>query len=138
MTNDAVLFPDSIALVIGIIRDGYADQDIDVVVDTQVPSDPPPRPEEFVVVRRVGGPQRDLVTDEPLLTLEASAQTEFRARQLLDYARAFVKAARGTVRDGASIYSVHEISGPADLPDPVAQIPRSSATWQLAVRGTAL
>lgn len=135
MSNDAVLFPDSIALVIGIINDGYVAQDIDVVVDTTVPT---PRPDEFVVVRRVGGPQRDLVTDEPLLTLEASAQTEFRARQLLDYARAFVKAARGTVRDGASIYSVHEISGPADLPDPVAQIPRSSATWQLAVRGTAL
>lgn len=133
--NDTVLFPDAILLVIEIIRDGYTGQDIDVPVDTQVPNS---RPDEYVVVRRVGGTQRDLVTDEALITLEASAQTEFRARQLLDYARAFVKAARGTSRDSTAIYSTHEISGPADLPDPVAQIPRSSATWQLAVRGTAL
>lgn len=131
-----VLFPDSIKLVIDIVRAGYTAQNRDVTVDTVVQN---PRPDgDFVVVRRTGGPQRDMVTDEPLITIESYAATEHQARANLDVARAYVKAARGTVVDGTAIYSVKEISGPADLPDPVTPLPRSTVLYQLAVRGTAL
>lgn len=131
----AVLFADTISLVIGAIREGLAITDI--VVDTAVPNDPG-RPDMFITVRRHGGPRRDIVTDQAQISLESYAQTDFDARANLQQARAWVNAMRGTVRDGVSIYRIDEFSGPGDLPDPVSELPRSTMTFLVATRGTSL
>jgi hypothetical protein len=97
-----------------------------------VPRVPNPRPSIFLVVRRVGGPRRNLVTDEPMVAVEAWADSDENAHDLIQQARAVLHAAIGT----AGIYRVTEISGPGNLPDPVSDQPRYTQTFQVALRGT--
>lgn len=135
MAQPTVLFPDAAELVIAAVTAGFAAQSETAPVVNEVPLE---RPEEFVRVRRIGGQRRDLITDEPRLSVEAWAPTVARAQDLAQLARTFIHSMEGTSVNGAPIYRVTEILGPTELPDPFSTVPRVAQTIQVAIRGTAL
>jgi hypothetical protein len=126
--RETIVFPDATAVVIGILADQLTAPVYGAV--------PPTRPAAFVVVRRVGGPERNLVVDEPMLTIEAWADAAPAAMALAELARAHVKAAQGTVADGIPVYRVRDVAGPAFLPDPESTQPRVTQTVMVQLRGT--
>lgn len=125
--DDLWVFPDGEQLVIDWLRDR-----LDVPVEPKVPN---PRPASWVKVTRVGGPRRDLVTDHPMLVVEAWDDDDADARDLLQLARAHVDAMRGQVIDDVTVYGITEVGGPANLPDPTSDQPRWTFTVQVAIRG---
>ncbi|VXC30705.1 conserved hypothetical protein [Microbacterium sp. 8M] len=96
------------------------------------------KPDEFGRVVGVGGAGRDLVTDSPLLTLEAFAKKEQRARDLCALMVAIIeRAARAGTLGGAVIYAARIVGLPANLPHP--QVPdrfRFTATVSVDLRRT--
>lgn len=135
MAQPTVLFPDAAQLVINAITAGFFTQSETAPVVNEVPAE---RPDEFVRVRRIGGQRRDLITDEPRLSIEAWAASVARAQDLAQLARTFVHAMQDGTTNGSPIYRVTEILGPAELPDPFSTSPRIAQTVQVAIRGTAL
>lgn len=121
---DPVLFPDTTATVID-----WLDIHMDVPVGSKVPN---PRPDAFITVRRVGGPRRNLVTDEATLTVEAWGQTDEEAHDLLQDARGLIHVMPG---ETTNIKRVTEFAGPAELPDPLSNQPRYTLTLSVAERG---
>lgn len=128
--RDAVLFPDAVAAVCTLLR-----STLGVDTDSKVPT---PRPTEFYRVQRVGGTSRDVVIDDATVTVEAWAPTVEEADDLAQLARAHLRAVHNDSVDGALLYRVIEIAGPGLLPDPISGSPRSTATYQVTVRGVAL
>lgn len=111
---------------------------VEQVTGTAVPAStkvPNPRPKEFLVVRRVGGSLRDLVTDVPVLQVEAWAATESRADRLAQVVRSlmhyFVEI------NGFAVNGLEEVTGPVSFPDGSAH-ERYTASYAPAVRGREL
>lgn len=129
MSQPVVVFPDAVAAVTSRLA-----AVVGVETTSRVPN---PRPAEFILVRRVGGPRRDLVTDEATLTIEAWAQSEEAAHDLAQLARAHVHAMAGSTHGDVVIYKVGEFAGPAWMPDPDSTQPRYTLTVTVAVRGAA-
>src|SRR5690606_33641294 len=87
-------------------------------VGTKIPSREP-KPRQFVRVVAAGGSQRDLVTDEPLLTLEAFCDDEGAARDLAALLVAIVQRAGRVGRLGGQVCFGVDLAGlPANLPEP--------------------
>lgn len=122
-----VVFPDATAVTVT-----HLAGELEVPVVSKVPN---PRPDTFVRVRRVGGPRRDLVTDQAQLTVEAWAATDADAADLAQLARAHIHNMRGQVISGVACYRVTEMAGPANLPDPTTDHARYSLTIAVAMRG---
>lgn len=135
MGQPAILFPDTATLVIDGILAGFEAELITIPVVSKVPTK---RPDEFLTVRRLGGPRRDLVTDTAQLAVEAYALTETAAHDYLQIARALIAAMAGTVVNGYQIYKVTEIAGPHEFPDPISESPRYAYSPLVATRGVAL
>lgn len=95
---------------------------------------PNPRPDEFVLLRRVGGPTRNMVTDEPTLAVEAWSTDKTLSQALLQRVRAAIHEAP-TASLSPPIYLVTEFAGPADLPDPDSNHARHTMTVAVAMRG---
>ncbi|WAB09063.1 tail terminator [Arthrobacter phage Chridison] len=100
-----------------------------IMASTAVPN---PRPPEFVILRRVGGVMRDLVTDEPTILVEAWSSTETKAARLANEVRGLLHWY--TEIDGYSILGCDEISGPVNLPDGLSAQVRYTATYVVAIR----
>jgi hypothetical protein len=96
---------------------------------TKVPN---PRPAEFLVIRRIGGSARDLVTDVPVIQIEAWASTESRAQLIAQTARAVVHWLRDI--NGITVELDEEVVGPVSYPDGSAQA-RYIGSYSIAVRG---
>lgn len=129
MTVQAIVFPDASKLIADHLRSVL----VTVPVGTKIPN---PRPATFVLVRRLGGVRRNLVTDEPLIGLECWAADDAAAQNLAQLARAHMGALVGVVLAGTTVYRVDEVSGPQDLPDPLAVVPRYVQQFTVALRGT--
>lgn len=125
--NDLVVFPDAAALVAG-----HLATSLGVSTAGKVPN---PRPEEFIVVRRVGGPRRNVVTDEATLTVECWSDSDEAAHDLAQLARATIHQMVGEMFDDTPVYRVTEFSGPVHLPDPTSTQPRYTFTVAVAMRG---
>lgn len=95
---------------------------------------PNPRPAEFVRVLGVGGVTRDRVTDVPTLAVEAWASTRSRAAELAQQVRAIMHSLEGASTAGYAVLEVTEFAGPADLPDPLSDQHRYTATYAVAIR----
>lgn len=134
MASPVVLFPDAVDVVTGYLATELASRAESAPVHSQIPST---RPSRFVLVRRVGGPRRDLVTDLPLLTVEAWGEDEGDAIDLLGLCRGLIGALRGSVQSGVTVYRVNEVGGPGWLPDPVSDHPRFTLTVEIGMRGVA-
>lgn len=107
-------------------------------VGTKIPSQSP-KPRQFVRVISAGGSERDLVTDEALLTLEAFCDDEGDARDLAALLVAIVQRAGRLGRLGGCVCFGVDVAGlPANLPHP--DIPdrfRYTATVSAALRRVA-
>lgn len=125
-----IVFPDAAATTTTLLGDALG-----VETTTKVPN---PRPDEFILVRRVGGTKRDQVIDDASLAIEAWSTTEAEAHDLLQLARAHLHASVGVSIDGQTIYRVQEFAGPASLPDPLSQTPRYTLTAAVTVKGEAI
>lgn len=123
---EAILFRDIEALVCNYLRHPLLGG---IHVGIRVP---PARPAEFIRILRFGGMKETLISEAAIISVEAWAQTEARASLLLSQCRALLNAADGT------IYGVHEVSGPANLPDPTTAQIRFTMSFQIRARGTAL
>ena len=95
---------------------------------------PSPRPAEFVKVILVGGTQRDRVTDVPTLAVEAWAATRSRAAALAQEVRAVIASLEGATFAGYTVQDVAEFAGPGDLPDPLSDQSRYTATYAVTIR----
>lgn len=137
MGRPAIVFPDVVALVVTTVQAGYKAQAVSAHVGNKVPTTKP-RPTTYVVVRRHGGPRRDFLTDQAQISIECSAPTVAEAQDLAQLARALVHAMAGTVVNGSKVGRIDEFAGPAELPDPIAQLPRVVFTELIAVRGVEL
>jgi hypothetical protein len=130
MSAEVIVFPDAVGVVVEFLSDEVGGHVGSVV--------PPERPTQFIVVQRVGGVRRNLVTDAATLTVECWAEPEHpeNAHDLAQYARAVLHTMPGQVIDGVTVYKVDEIAGPAYLPDPASDQPRYSFTVSVTVRGS--
>lgn len=128
-----VIFPDTVAAVIRHLTDGLAARGQTVPVRDRVPN---PRPVPLVMVRRLGGPRRDVVTDGPQITVECWAADNAAAHDLAQLCRGLVNDMPDhQTGNGVVVYRVDEMGGPAALPDPLTDHPRYVFTTTLAVRG---
>jgi len=124
---DTIVFGDIVATIVT-----HLDTLLSVPVNNRVPN---PRPAAFVLVSRVGGTRETMVSDAPMLTVEAWAQTPEAAHDLIQAARAHIYAMTYGQFAGVQIYRVTEAGGPAALPDPLSDQPRYSMTVQVSYRG---
>lgn len=95
---------------------------------------PSPRPVEFARVLGVGGTRRDPVTDVPTLAVEAWADTRSRAATLAQELRACLYSLEGVTLGGFTVQDVVEFAGPGDLPDPLSNQNRYTATYAVPIR----
>lgn len=101
-------------------------------------------PDSFVFIQRTGGPRRDMVTDQPQLTIECYASSkgspdESAAIRLAGFVRSLMHALEGSMLAGRQVDTAGEFSGPYNDPDPLApKHARFTATYQIAVRGEVL
>ncbi|NGO68231.1 hypothetical protein [Streptomyces boncukensis] len=128
-----VVFPDAAVLVGSYLRSGLADIGQPVHVGTRVPN---PRPPQFVRIERIGGMQRDLVTDRPRLDVHCWGASEEDAHDLMQLVRALLADIRGW--RGATAYDVAEAGGPNLLPDKETSSPRYALAVEISLRGRAL
>lgn len=125
---EVITFPDTATLVIT-----YLNANLTPPVHGRIPN---PRLATFVTVTRTGGPKRNLVTDGAQITVESWAATDVAAMALAQLTRGYLNALPGQSVSGVPVYRVDEISGPADLPDPLSDQSRCSQSFTVALRGT--
>lgn len=125
---DVVIFPDAEHVVLDFLHDELGDVDVGNFV-------PKPRPERFVLVRRLGGPRMNEVADNAMLGIEAWGENLGDAQDLIQWCRALIHSMSGQIVAGVTVYRVTEIGGPAQLPDPLSDQPRYVFTVQVAMRG---
>lgn len=97
---------------------------------------PNPRPATFVRVFRTGGPKATLVTDAAQLTIESWAADADTAATNAELVRAHINDLPGRTVSGVAFYRVDELSGPAELPDPLSESRRFTWSAAVHVRGT--
>lgn len=108
---------------------------LEEILGTPVPvlsSIPTKRPTEFIRVLGAGGSEQDAVVDVPTIVIEAWATRASRAIEL-------AQAARGLMHwftdiAGTPVYNVTEFAGPGDLPDPLSNQARFTATYSVSMR----
>lgn len=124
-----IVFPDIEAVLVT-----HLEPLVGVPVSTRVPN---PRPDEFVRLHRVGGVRRDLVTESPMVLVEAYAATSTRARDLGALALRHVHVMPDTDVEGAVIRRIREVGGLQSFPDPETDDPRYQFTVQIDTKGVA-
>jgi len=130
MAGQIIVFPDAEQLLGDAMRAQLqATLGREIPVSTDVPD---PRPQEFILLRRVGGVRRTLVTDLPTILVEAWAKTPSRAWRLAALAQGILYWF--TEIDGHAVSVDGEFSGPTNLPDGLSGQPRYTATYSVAIR----
>jgi hypothetical protein len=71
---------------------------------------------ESVTIIRTGGARRDIVTDQPQISVDVRAERNSRAVEIIGTVRALMNDLWGTALDGFMIYKVSELSGPYSNP----------------------
>jgi hypothetical protein len=89
-------------------------------------------PAKFLKVVRTGGPKETLISERAQITLEAYADRETDAINLLQLARAWLNRADGI------IFGAVELSGPGNLPDPITAHTRYTMTVMVRLRGVVI
>lgn len=132
---EVIVFPDVGDVLLTYLRDELGDRGDDALVVSKVPAKN--RPTRLVLVRRLGGPRANLVTDNATIGVECFDDDMVEALHLAQLCRALLIAATGAVLDGVTIGRVGDVGGPAELPDPVTDSPRVIATFVVPARGAA-
>lgn len=129
--NEPILFPDAVQVVKAWLDTKSLGADVVGVI-------PNPRPNKLVHVRRIGGQRRGLVIDMATVAIDSWAKTEIEAHSLALLVRAHVGAMGGQSVEDSVVYRVIEFAGPADIPDPDSDSPRTRQTFQVGLRGNAI
>lgn len=129
--TEAVAFPFAERL----LRDALLPSFPGLRIVTQIPTE---RPDAFVRLTRVGGPRRDLITDQPMVVVEVWGPSTGAAGDLAREVQARVFALAQTAHALGWIRAVREIGGLQSFPDPVSGSPRYQFTVQLDTRGVPL
>lgn len=119
-----ITFPNCAALVIARLRTALPG----LTIEHDVPN---PRPDTFIRIFRTGGVKATLVTDAAQLTVESWAPAPDFASDNAELVRAQINDLPGRVVNGHAFYRCDELSGPAELPDPLSLSRRF--TWSVAV-----
>jgi acetylornithine deacetylase/succinyl-diaminopimelate desuccinylase-like protein len=132
---DPILFADTTTIIIDRLSntlggEGFADD-----VYSSIPN---PRPAEFVVVERLGGPRQNIVADNAHIAVDCWAATDREAHDLAQMCRAFIHAMQGLAFEGGTVGRIDELSGPYRNPDPDSGQDRYSFQVTVAVRGQTL
>jgi hypothetical protein len=107
---------------------------VGVPVSGRIPS---PRPTRFVRVRVVGGTQTDLISDVPTLVVEAYASLDTTASRLAAICRALLEqGGRAGYLAGTPCRYVDVVGRPQNLPDPLTEQTRYTATYAVSLRGS--
>jgi hypothetical protein len=133
MTWPVVLMPDAVDVLGGFLQVELPQYGWDVPVRDRVPET---RPAQFVVIRRVGGVHRNVVSDEAMVTVEAWARTHEQAQDLCALSRALIHSLPGTVVGTVPVYRITDVAGPSLLPDDLSAQPRYTCTLSVAMRGS--
>jgi hypothetical protein len=133
--SEVIAFPDAEAVVVTGLSDALTARGRNAYVSTRTPN---PRQPDMVRVSRTGGARRDLVTDQPMVTVECWGEDEPSASDLARLCRALVWSWGGSAAAGAWIRAVREVGGVVSLPDPATALPRYQFTVQLDTRGEAI
>lgn len=94
---------------------------------------PNPRPAgQFIRVLRVGGSRRNVSTWVPTLAVESWGQRKSQAWELAQLVDSLMYWF--TEIGGHAVYDVTEFAGPANLPDPLTDQARYTATYAVPIR----
>jgi hypothetical protein len=98
---------------------------------------PSPRPSRYVRVQVVGGTQTDLISDVPTLVVEAYAALDTTAARLASICRALLEqGGRAGYLASTPCRGVDVVSRPQNLPDPLTEQTRYTATYAVSLRGS--
>lgn len=128
--TELVAAPDVEAALVAHIRSALAARDASAHVATTVPN---PRPNRLIRVTRKGGPRRNIVTDSPLVVVEAWDVDTVAAFNLGSLVEAIVLASDGFFIGTNSVWvnDVESVGGLSFFPDPDTAFPRYQFTVQL-------
>ncbi|MFC9769513.1 hypothetical protein [Rhodococcus jostii] len=128
---EIVLFPDILAAATAFLNAEFAARGDTARAATKVPKT---RPARYVRLDLGGGIERNRITGEPLLIIQASAADEPAAYALCELARALIRSMpeRDTIA-GASVMGCTSSSLPVPFPDPDLSTPRYQATVGLLI-----
>lgn len=133
--NPVALFPDATATAISWLRE----RNPSLTISTNYIADPT---QPVVVVRRTGGQQSTLVTDQAFLSVDVWADdapdNEAAAHDLAQQLRAQLKNMAAHIIGGVAVCRVADLGGLARLPDPATDRERWTFTLAVTVRGRAL
>ena len=124
-----VTFPNTVAVVLARLKTALPG----LVFVHDIPTTRPPT---FTRVYRTGGPRTNIVVDGAQLTFESWAATADLASGNAELVRAQLNAFPEVPVSPNPIYKVEEMSGPAELPDPVSSSRRFTWTVLVHIRGT--
>ena len=133
--SEVIVFPDVEALVVEGLSDALTARGRNAYVSTRTPN---PRQPDMVRVSRTGGARRDLVTDQPMVTVECWGEDGPAASELARLCRALVWSWGGSMVAGEWVRAVREVGGVVSFPDPDTALPRYQFTVQLDTRGEAI
>ena len=133
--NDVALFPDATATAISWLRE--LNPDLNIGTDYQADTSAP-----VVVLRRTGGLQRTLVTDQAYVSVDVWPADGWTAEQdghdLAQRLRAQLKNMTAHLIGGVAVYRVADLGGLARFPDPATERERWTFSLAVTVRGRAL
>lgn len=126
-SNIVVTYDNAAALVIAYLKP--------LITPLAVAHDVPnPRPTNFVRILRTGGP-REGVLDLVQLTIESWAYAADTAESNAQIVRRHINNMVGASLSSHPVYKVVELSGPAELPDPLSDSHRVTWNIQAWIRG---
>jgi hypothetical protein len=132
---EAILFPDAASVVIDALLDVLPGDGYDAGVYGEIPN---PRPSEFVVVERLGGPRAHFVQDQAQLAVDCWSTDDQAAHDFAQVVRARIHEMQGRDYNGGAVGRIDELSGPFRNPDPDSAQDRYSFQLYVPVRGQAL
>lgn len=132
---ETILFPPGAAVVSEFLNDALAASGEFPGV-TAAGLIPNPRPPSFVRVRTGGGSDIDVAAADATVYVESYASRYADAAVLGEYCHAsLLRGAREGWLGDYAVRDVQVISRPQDLPDPLTDQPRITATYAVRLRG---
>lgn len=135
--DEVILFGDIEAALIAYLRTELATRGdtAEVHGDGFRPSSSQKRPDRLVVVKRLGGVKRNLVTDGANIDIHCYDPDDPRA--LAETVRGIIHATRGETVGGLLIHRIDEYSGPSKVPNMPSANPRYTFAMTIQYRGSA-
>lgn len=134
--GEVIVFPDPVALAIGVLDAGLADAGDAAHVAATIPAG-----SRWVIVTLMDSEVRDLVVQRTILRVACQVgdgpTAKKDAQALAQLSRAILGSIQGTRQDGTTVYKVSDVHL-ADDPDQVTGLNRTTFNVAISLRGTAV